>query len=371
MRVALLTSATLVNGVAVHCLHLARYLIGRGHQVLLLHRPQAWIADQPGLEPTERFATSFSRWPSELLRVGRVIKRFGPDVLHTHMSSAHAYGAIGRLIGPVPVAATAHVSHCQLHWALNDVVIATSQDIADYNRRVNRVAAKALRVIPNFVDFKRLRRPSAAERRAARDRLGLPDGAHVIGSVGHLSEYKRPSDLVRAFAQVTAVRPDAWLLLIGSLLGATDDVRRTVEQLRLTERVLLTGARNDAVELLAAMDVFAFASGREGGPLAILEAMARCLPVVATRAGMIPEFVLEGRTGLLADIGDVTRLGQHLVELAADGARRSELGLAGRAHVELNFTVEMLGPRIEAVLQEASAIRPRPPFGFVYKLLSV
>ena len=81
MRIALLTSATLVNGVAVHCLHLARYLIACGHNVLLLYRPQSWIADQPGLEGAERFATNFSRWPGELLRVGHVIQRFGPDVL--------------------------------------------------------------------------------------------------------------------------------------------------------------------------------------------------------------------------------------------------------------------------------------------------
>ena len=370
MRVALLTSATLFNGVAVHRLHLSRYLIARGHHVLLLYRPQSWFADQPGLERAERFATSFSRLPGELLRVGHVIKRFGPDVLHTHMSSAHTYGAIGRLISPVPVVATAHVSHFQLHWAFNDIVIATSQETADYNRSVNRVAAKALRVVPNFVDFSRLQLPSTVERTATRDRLGLPDNAFVVGSVGHLSEYKRPSDLVRAFAQVAAVHPNAWLLLIGALLGGTDGVRQTVERLRLTDRVLLTGTRQDAVELLAAMDVFALASDRETGPLAILEAMARGLPVVATRTGMIPEFVLEGRTGHLVDIGDVTMLGRHLVELAADGARRSKLGLAGRAHVEVNFTAEVVGPRIEAVLQEASAIRPRPPFGFFYKFLS-
>src|SRR5262245_5289754 len=198
MRIALLTSATLVNGVAVHCLHLARYLIARGHNVLLLYRPQSWIADQPGLEGAERFTTTFSRWPGELLRVGHVIQRFGPDVLHTHMSSAHTYGAIGRLIGPIPVVATAHVSHFQVHWALNDIVIATSQETADYNRRVNRVAAKALRVIPSFIDFSQLQLPSTAERTSAREHLGLPNDAVEVGSVAHLSEYKRPSDLVRS-----------------------------------------------------------------------------------------------------------------------------------------------------------------------------
>lgn len=368
MRIALLTSATIVSGVAVHCLLLMKYLAGRGHAVLLVHRPDAWIAAQPGLEGVERLVTSFARRPGELARVARAIADFRAEVIHTHASSAHSYGAAARLFGTLPVVATAHVPHFQLHWPLNHLVLATSQETADFNRRYNRVAARKLRVIPNFVDTGRIRPATAVERAAARIELGLSDQNFVVGSVGNLARYKRPADLVRAFAPLAAARSEARLVMIGRDLDAAVETRTAISALGLEKRVLLTGAREDRVDLLAAMDVFALASRRESGPLAILEAMARGLPVVATRTGMVPEFVRDNETGALVDVGDTCAMAAHFIALAEDPARRVALGRAARAHVERNYSVDEVAPRIEAALAEAARIRNRPPLGFLARL---
>jgi glycosyltransferase involved in cell wall biosynthesis len=368
MRIVEAVSLTEVNGVGVHCHLLMKYLQARGHVIMLLHRPGAWIAAQPGLDRVYKLETSFARSPRELLRVGRLVSAFKPDVMHTHMSGAHAYGAATRLFGSLPVVATSHVALFQLHWAFNNLVIATSRAAADFNRRYNFVLRDAIRMIPNFVDTGRLRPPDDAERATARARLGVPDDAFVVGSVGHLAGYKRPADLVRAFAAL-APRPQARLVMIGRAdMDAAGEAAAEARKLGLSDRVLFTGTRGDATDLLAAMDVFALASGRETAPLAILEAMARGLPVVATRVGMVPDMVQHGRTGLLAEIGDVAALGRHLVALADNPEQRRAFGEAGRAHAVRSYAVSVGAPRVEQVLAEAMAIHNRPLFGFVGRL---
>jgi glycosyltransferase involved in cell wall biosynthesis len=369
MRLALLISARGVNGVAVHCHLLVKYLLAQGHDVLLLHRPGAWIAIQAGLECVQRAETSFSRGPKELIRIGRLIEAFGAEVMHTHMSSAHTYGAAGRLFGRLPVVATAHVPHFQLHWALNHLVIATSQQVADYNTRYNGVARGKIRVIPTFIETSRLNPPTDAERRAARRQLGLAQDAFVVGSVGHLNTYKRPADLVRAFAPLAQRDPAARLVFIGNAqTEAGAATRALAAHLGFMDRLVLTGARDDASSLLAAMDVFALASGRESAPLAILEAMARGLPVVATRTGMIADMVLEGRSGYVTTVGDTAALGACLLALAGDASQRAAFGAAGREHVVANFSMQNVAPRIEQALMDAVTIRNRPLLGWIGKV---
>jgi L-malate glycosyltransferase len=359
-------SAVAINGAALHGILLAKYLRARGHQVLLLSRPGAWDDAQFALDGIERLLTSFGRQPRELIRVAKVVRDFNPDVIHTHLSSAHTYGALSRLFGTAPVVATAQVAHVQLHWPFNHRVIAASQQVADYHRRYNLVPARAIQVLPNFIDTGRLRPANAAERAAARAQFAIADAAFVVGSVGHLHEYKRPGDLLRAFAHLAAVNDKARLLVVGFASAAMlEPMHSLANQLGIAQRVVFAGQRPDATDLLAAMDVFALASGREAGPLAILEAMARGLPVVATRVGMVPELVLDGSTGLLADVGDTETLGRYLMSLAADDERRTRFALAGRRHVEENYSVEAVAPKIEAVLAEASAIAHRPLLGFI------
>src|SRR5262249_35958930 len=101
MRIAMMMSAREVNGAAVHCLLLTRYLANRGHNVLLLYRPGAWIGTQPGLDVVERCETSFARNLGELMGVNERLHAFGAEVIHTHVSSAHSYGAAARLFDTI------------------------------------------------------------------------------------------------------------------------------------------------------------------------------------------------------------------------------------------------------------------------------
>ncbi len=345
---------------------LARHLIACGHRVLLLHRPGAWIADQPETEGTERFRTTFGRSPGELVRVARRLNRFDPDVLHTHMSSAHTYGMLARLLSRRPVVATAHSATPQLHWMLNNRVIATSPATERYHRLVNRVPRRAVRMIPGFIDTSRFPIAGADERAAAREMLGLSTGAFVVGCVGDICRRKRQIDLVRALPSLLSTTPDARLLLVG--LQHRESFRQlamTAQALGVWAHIHATGVRNDVQTLLAAMDVFALASSWESSPLAVLEAMSRGLPVVTSGAGMLTHFVRDGITGHVVRVGDVGAVSGHLAALAAEPERCRAMGHAAHAFVHSTYDVTILAPRVEAVLREAASAKNRPWLGFV------
>lgn len=366
LRIALMISGTGVNGVAVHCLLLTQYLLRRGHRVLLLHRPDAWIGDRPGLEGAEKFVTTFGRSPKELIRVTRRLNQFEPDVLHTHMSSAHTYGMLARILSRRPVVATAHSSSLQLHWWFNNFVIATSPDAERHHVTVNRVRRSAMRMIPSFIDTSCFPVIAPEERAAARATLGIDQGAFVIGCVGDICERKRQIDMVRALAVVLRREPSARLLLVGGhFKDYYAELQQVAADLGVTDRIIAPGSRNDVAALLAALDVFALVSRKESSPLAVLEAMSRGLPVIATDVGMLADFVAEGTTGHIVKVSDVAAISNHLLAFAADPKRRQRMGDAAQLAARTRYDVAVLGPQTEQVLTEAAAIRNRPPFGFV------
>jgi glycosyltransferase involved in cell wall biosynthesis len=358
-----------INGAIIHALLLTRFLKRRGHEVLLLHRPDAWIARQSGLNEVELFETTFGRSPHELIRVTRRINAFAPEVVHTHMSSAHTYGMLTRILSRRPVVATAHSQSLQLHWLFNNIVIATSPGAAEHHHRRNRVARSALRLQANFIETANFPPPSDEQRRAARAAFGFADDAFVIGSVGFIDDRKNQLDLARALGEIVRKAPHARLLLVGGEdANYGRDIRRTAEQLGVTQQIVFTGPRQDIPHVLAAIDTFALVSRKETGPLAVLEAMSSGLPVLATNVGMLPDFVRDGTAGYIVNVGDIPAIADRLVAMALDPAKRRAMGQAAHDIARNDYDVEIAGPKIEAILAEASQIRNRPLLGFVAKL---
>ena len=351
MRIAELVSARVMNGAARHCVALSQALAARGHEVLLVHRPELEI---PGLGAgVTPMAIDFRRGPKALRTLARRLREAKIDVIHTHMSSAHFHGALLRTFWGVPTVGAAHARHFQPHWLFNDRVIAPSRSTAAYHLRVNRVAPGKMRVIPNFIDPAAYPEVPPARRAAARARLGLEPGVIAIGSVADITQGKRPSDLVIAARPL--LQAGARLFIAGAELDAAEAARTRAAAEGL--HVDLLGRRTDVPGLLAAFDIFALASEREELPVAILEAMGSGLPVVAVETGGVPEMVAEGKTGFLVAARDTAGMSGHLQRLAADPQLRALLGHAGRARAFAEFGKDALVPKIEAVLAEATALR--------------
>lgn len=362
MHVMEIVSGASVNGAVVHCLWLTRELAQRGHRVTLVCRPAAWIASQsaPGVEV---IASDLQRWPpAELRRIACAARDRGVDVLHTHMSRAHFFGVLLRGLSGVPSVATAHSQHLQLHWMLNDGVIAVSAATAKFHRRWNVVRRGRLEVIHNFIDVDRYASVAPEVGGEIRAQLGIDRTHPLIGIIGDVIPRKGLADLLRALAAIRSDAPDTRLLVVGSMEDVyAQAMRQLAEALGISAQVVWAGYRNDIAAVLSAVDVVVCPSHHDDLSLVALESMAAGRPVVATTVGGFPECVLDGVTGLLAPPRDPQRLAAALVALLSDPERRRRLGQAATAHAREHFSAARQVPRIEAVLSRAAMAAKRSP----------
>ena len=135
--------------------------------------------------------------------------------------------------------------------------------------------------------------------------------------------------------------PDAHLVIFGEGELRTP-LQRQVKHLSLDKRVLLPGFREDVLALVKSSDLFVMSSVTEGLGSAVLDAMAMGLAVVGTRAGGIPEAVVDGQTGLLVEPGAPAPLASAIVRLLEDPALRRRYGEAGRVRAREEFGVDKL-----------------------------
>jgi glycosyltransferase involved in cell wall biosynthesis len=180
----------------------------------------------------------------------------------------------------------------------------------------------------------------------------LADGPLVL-EVARLAEVKGQRALLAALA-----RSDATAVFVGRDIerrGAYErDLRAEADRLRMADRVVFAGYRNDVPALLAGCDVFCLPSTVEGLPLVVLEAMAQRKPVVATAVGGTPEIVGDGETGLLVPPGDVDALEQALARVLGDRDLADRLGRAGRERVAAEFSLGAMTDRVLRMYESPS-----------------
>jgi glycosyltransferase involved in cell wall biosynthesis len=230
-------------------------------------------------------------------------------------------------------------------------ITTVSEDLASFLAEALKLRRSWLAVVHNGIP---LPPPlSAAERTArrasARTAIGVPPDGPLLIAVGNLYPVKGHATLVRALAQLPGAR--------AAIAGRGEEessLRNLAGELGLSDRFHLLGLRDDVDTVFAAGDVFVQPSLSEGLPLAVLEAMAAGLPVVATRVGGIAEAVEDGCTGHLVPPADPERLAGALrltLELPDRGAA---LGAAGRARAETEFSVETMARRYRALYARRS-----------------
>jgi glycosyltransferase involved in cell wall biosynthesis len=216
------------------------------------------------------------------------------------------------------------------------------------------VDAGKIRVVHSSIElarFEEARRRRGELRAAARRELGLPASAPVVGNVAHLAGHKAQKDLLAAMPPLLGEIPEAHLVIVGD-----GEERRNLEEqtlaLGLAGRVHFAGFRQDVPRILPAFDVFAMSSRLEGFCNSVLEAFAAEVPVAATRAGGLPEMVIDGETGILTPVGDPGSLAAALVRLIRDPQLGARLAAAARRLVESEYTVERMVERTRVAYAE-------------------
>jgi L-malate glycosyltransferase len=195
-----------------------------------------------------------------------------------------------------------------------------------------------------------------AQRAEARAELGIGRGTIVIGTVANLRVQKAYPDLLEAAREVIERRPDVRFVAVGQ--GPLEaEIRAMHARLGLGDRLLLLGHRPDAVRVMGACDVFVLASHWEGLGVAVMEALALGLPVVATAVGGVPEVVGHGREGLLVPPGRPGELAAALLAVISDDQRRRMMAAAA-ARRGAALSIDTAVRRTEAVYHELAMAAP-------------
>jgi glycosyltransferase involved in cell wall biosynthesis len=304
-----------------------------------------------------------------LVNLVRIIRKFRPDVVHTHTAKAGALGRIAAIITPGARPAIVHTYHGHVLTGyfgsvLNAVfryterVIAMKSDcllgVSDATVKelieLRIACASKFRTIHIGLDLERLLAVERSEGDAFRAEMGVEPDDVLAVSVGRLVPIKRLDILIDAVALASARESRLRLAIIGDgeLRGALE---RRASQLGLDETVRFLGFREDLSSILAGSDVAVLSSDNEGTPVALIEASAVGRPAVATAVGGVADIVTDS-TGMLVAPGDASAFADALLRIASDRDTRERLGLAAREHVRERFTADRLVSDIETLYQE-------------------
>lgn len=339
-------------------LWLALELARRGHVSVFAARRgdlMASRAREAGLDVVDCSpATELDPLAAWRLRREIVARRI--DIVHAHTAHAVAVGAMATRGTGVPLVVSRRVDfrlrdNIGTRWKYRRaaMIVAVSNAVADV-LKASGISSAGLTVVPDGVDLTRTVQPATTDTLA---RCGVEPDRPLVVQVAQLVGHKDPVNFVRAMAYANRANPKLQALLVGDgplRSEVADEIRR----LDLARTVHLAGYRAEADSLLAAATIACLSSREEGMGSVLLDAMAFGRPIAATRAGGIPEVVVDGESGLLADRENPEALGTAIARLAGDAAFAARLAAAGRRRVE-EFSVPRMTDRMIDVYDRVAA----------------
>lgn len=375
------------GGVERHVAEVSPRLVARGHRVTVytsdLYSEFPLVRLDPSVPRDERTGDLRVRrlkvisLPSELhypffRGLGRALADDLPELLHVHTYGTH-HAAVARRFARrhrVPWVMTAHFHPI---WSIHGGWL-RHRIRGFYDRRLaGPIVRDAARLIVQSQEEERLLRelgiqlpptvvippgfaplpPPLDDPKAFGRTIGV-DGPFVL-FVGRLASNKGLIPLVQAFAELRSHDPSAQLVLVGEDGGMASAVTAEAERLGITQAVHLTGFLRDERLLASAFRearMFALPSEYEAFGLVLLEALAHGTPVIASRVGGIPEFIEDGKAGLLVAPEDPADIARAFMLLWDNEPRRRELGEFGRTQVVPRFSWDALAERLDRLYAE-------------------
>jgi glycosyltransferase involved in cell wall biosynthesis len=271
-----------------------------------------------------------------ILRLRKLIKRGGFDVVHSHSAHAHGIASLAALglRNPPRLVVSRRVGFPRKKGWLSRLKYVKGADgyIAISRAAMEELVAGGVspgrvEIIPSGIDpgrFIALR--DAGE---VRGEFGFPADCILVGTVGRLAANKAQDDFIRAAGIISKAQPAARFLVVGEG-PKRSELERLIRDLRLEGVVVLTGFREDVPSLIAAMDCFVISSIVEGLCTSIMDAQAIGVPVVATRAGGIVDLVEDGLTGRLVAPRSPDVLAEAVEQMLKDESLRKRCVEAAR-----------------------------------------
>ena len=301
-------------------------------------------------------------WSSAQLATS-IVQACRIDVLHAHLANAHMLaGLAGRLAGR-PVLATVHGRQLSPHDIEAHRFFGTHVCVvcrhSYYHALGMGIEPTRIVCVPNAVDTNLFRPDGHVPAASLRAELGLDASALLVGFAGRLSPEKGPELFLRCAANILKAWPEAHFAVVGDgPLRAELD--RQAERLGLVGHVHFTGLCADMPRIYPQFDVLVSSSHSEAMPLAVMEAMASAVPVVATKVGGITDLVEQGGTGWLVGARDAEGLAAQVGLLLGSPAMRREMGQRGRQRMQERFSLDVHIESMAALLARLALGDARP-----------
>jgi len=281
--------------------------------------------------------------PRPYFALRKILRAERPDLVHIHSRrGADLWGPLAARGAKVPFLISRRVDNKEPGWLLRAKyrgayrVIGISQRICAALCEMG-LPPEMVSCIRSGVDIQRYQ-PRLKSGRLHKA-LKLPRNSLAVGMAAQFIARKGHEDLVTAAQSLISSHPEAIFILFGQ--GALrESIKARVGQLGIAPNFRFPGYRDDLADLLPDLDLFVHPAHLEGLGVAILQASACGLPVVATRAGGIPEIVNDGVTGYLVPPGSPKALATRLSQLLGDPVQRQSFGANGRDFVVRECSLE-------------------------------
>ncbi len=364
VKVMFIITSLAYGGAETQLVNLATKLKCRGWDVRVVSMlpPQAFVeelknADIPLATLNMRRGVAD---PRAVFRLLKILREWKPDIVHSHMVHANLLARVVRIFCKIPVLiSTAHSIDEGGRW--REIAYRLTDPLVDLTTNVSRAAVERyIRVgaapknkimfMPNGIDTAKFK-PNKAAGQRLRNELGV-DNYFVWLAVGRFEEAKDYPNMLRAFKMIVSKKSNVVLLLVGqgSLM---EEVKKLASELKLEDKVRFLGVRRDVLDLMNAADAYVMSSAWEGMPMVLLEACACGLPIVATDVGGNSEVVLNDKTGFIVPPYNPEALAQAMEKMMAlPQEKRLEMGKAGRAYIEANYSLEHVVDQWVALYKE-------------------
>ncbi|MBS1789030.1 MAG: N-acetyl-alpha-D-glucosaminyl L-malate synthase BshA [Acidobacteria bacterium] len=356
---------------------LGRELAARGHSVhfisYALPTRVCTLNDRVHFHQVDLFDYPLFEFPPYDLalasKILEVADAEGLDVLHMHYAIPHATAAFlaREMYKPtryLPFVTTLHGTDITLvgsrksflpitkfSIAQSDAVTAISRYLADETCRTFGLGG--IEIIPNFINAEDYQRRENAKLRSEL----APHGEKLLMHVSNFRPVKRIRDCIHTLAKMreTSKLP-ARLVMCGD--GPERAAAETLSHdYGLANEVIFVGQVPNIADYLSVADLLLVPSETESFGLAALEAMACEVPVIATRAGGLPEVVLNGENGYLVKLGDINTIAEHAIEILSDEAKQRAMGRRGREWAVEQFNTERVIPQYERLYDRVASSR--------------
>lgn len=331
------------GGVTTHMMTLAQELKERGWEVALAsagtHGEHALGPEWFESHGIKHFSLAYgSRNPLTLfvqaLKTLRIANDFTPDLLHVHWRVTSGFAKLVQLTSRIPFVSTLHllgIGEGRFHrlfsyWGQRSIAI--SSECRDYLHDSFHIAPNRIDLIFNGADARHFRLPTSDERRASRAQFGVTEDECVITLIGRLEAVKGHALLLQAVAPLLHQGLKFRVLFAGEGSQRSRLIAQVAE-LGLSHRVHFLG-HTDPRQVLWASDISVLPSYKEGFPLSTVESMLTGVVTIRSETSGATDVIIDGETGFIVPIGDLSKLNSRLALLIEDSESRKSMST--RAH---------------------------------------